>query len=281
MDQLGRRQLAFNATSRDHWEAFAEHRQRLTAVLARRATAGGSRLCILGAGNTNDLDLTALLSTHREVHLVDIDSESLVSGVTRQGVANHPRLRLHGGVDVTATLGILSDRTPMSELGHADFDAMAAWPASRSALVLPGEFDRVASTCLLTQILETAAHSLGKGHHQLAEAEAALRTGHLRLMARLAAPGGEGVLVTEVVSSRILAKLPDFTAKELAALLPGLRRKGDHFRAVHPSQLLAALRADPSLGPLVASVASLRPWRWRLHDETYLVGAVAFRLVRR
>ena len=86
-------------------------------------------------------------------------------------------------------------------------------------------FDRVASTCLLTQILETAAHSLGKGHHQLADVEAALRAGHLRLMARLAAPGGEGVLVTEVVSSRILSKLPDLTAKELADMLPGLRRR--------------------------------------------------------
>jgi len=278
MDHLGRRQVAFNASSRDQWEAFAEHRQNLMAVLARTTNVGQTRLCVLGAGNTNDLDLTALLATHREVHLVDIDPESLLSGVTRQGVVNHPRLHLHGGVDVTATLGILSGRTPMAELGNADFDAMRAWPAARTALVLPGEFDRVVSTCLLTQILETAAHSLGKGHHQLPDAEAALLAGHLRLMARLAAPGGEGVLVTEVVSSRILAGLPALSAKELAELLPGLKRKGDHFRAVHPSQLLAALRADRSLGPLVASVVQLRPWRWRLHDETYLVGGMAFRL---
>ena len=281
MDRLGRRQVAFNATSRDQWEAFAEHRRCLTAVLAREATAGRSRLCVLGAGNTNDLDLTALLSAHREVHLVDIDSEALVRGAERQGVAKHPRLHLHGGVDVTATLGVLSGRTPMSELGPADFDAMAAWPASRTALVLPGGFDRVASTCLLSQILETAAHSLGRDHHQLADAQAALRAGHLRLMARLAAPGGEAVLVTDVVSSQILAELPALDAKELAGLLPGLRGKGDHFRGVHPRQLLAALRADPSLGPLVASVALLAPWRWRLHDETYLVAAMAFRLAPR
>ena len=203
MDRLGRRQVAFNATSRDQWEGFAEHRRCLTAVLVREATVGRSRLCVLGAGNHNDLDLTALLSAHREVHLVDIDSAALVRGAARQGVANHPRLHLHGGVDVTATLGILSGRTPMSELGPADFDAMAAWPASRTALVLPGGFDRVASTCLLSQILETAAHSLGRDHHQLADAQAALRAGHLRLMARLAAPGGEAVLVTDVVSSQM------------------------------------------------------------------------------
>ena len=66
----------------------------------------------------------------------------------------------------------------------------------------------MASTCLLSQILETAAHSLGKDHRQLADARAALLAGHLRLMARLAAPGGEAVLVTEVTSSEMLAELP-------------------------------------------------------------------------
>ena len=278
MDRLGRRQVVINATSQDQWEAFAEHRRCLTSALAREATAGRSRLCVLGAGNANDLDLTALLSAHREVHLVDLDSEALARGAERQGVAKHPRLRLHGGVDVTATLGILSYATPMSDLGPADFDAMLAWPASRTAMVLPGGFDRVASTCLLSQILETAAHALGRGHRQLAEAEAALRAGHLRLMARLAAPGGEAILVTEVVSSHMLAELPALTAEGLAGLLTGLGRKGNHFRGVHPRQLLAAVRADPSIGPLVADAAPLRPWRWRLHDRTYLVGAISFRL---
>ncbi len=177
LDHLDRCQVDTNATSRDQWKGFAEHRRCLTAALAREAPAGRSLLCVLGAGNANDLDLTALLSTHREVHLVDIDSEALSGGAERQGVASHPRLRLHGGVDVTAALGVLSDRTPMSELVPADFEAMAAWPASRTAMVLPGGFDRVASTCLLSQILETAAHSLGKGHRQLADAEAALRRG--------------------------------------------------------------------------------------------------------
>jgi hypothetical protein len=166
----------------------------------------------------------------------------------------------------------------MSELVPADFEAMAAWPTSRTAMVLPGGFDRVASTCLLSKILETAAHSLGKGHRQLADAEPALRAGHLRLMARLAAPGGEAVLVTDVVSSHMLAALPALPAEALAGLLTRLGRKGNHFRGVHPRQILAALRSDPSLGPLVAAMAQLTPWRWRLHNWTYLVGAVRFRL---
>ncbi len=278
LDRLGRRQVDINATSRDQWEGFAEHRRRLTAALVRETPVERSRLCVLGAGNANDLDLPALLSTHREVHLVDIDDEALARGAERQGVAGDPRLRLHGGVDVTAALGVLADRTPTSELAAADFEAMAAWPASRTAMVLPGGFDRVASTCLLTQILETAAHSLGKSHRQLGDAEAALRSGHLRLMARLAAPGGEALLVTDVVSSQMLAELPALPAEALAGLSTRLGREGNHFREVHPRQILAALRSDPSLGPRVASVAQLTPWRWQLHDRTYLVAAIRFRL---
>ena len=278
LDRLGRRQVDINTTSRDQWEGFAEHRRCLTAALSRGASAERSRLCILGAGNANDLDLTALLSAHRELHLVDIDSEALSGGAKQQGVADHPRLRLHGGVDVTATLGVLSDRTPTSELVPAEFEAMAAWPASRTAMILPGGFDRVASTCLLSQILETAAHSLGKDHRQLADTEAALRAGHLRLMARLTAPGGEAVLVTDVVSSQMLTELPTLPAEALAGLLTKLGRNGNDFRAVHPRQILAALRADSSIRPHVAAVAQLTPWRWRLHDRTYLVGAIRFRL---
>jgi hypothetical protein len=281
MDTLGRRQVAFNASSRDQWDGFAEHRQRLTAVLARKAMVDGSRLCVLGAGNANDLDLVTLLAAHREVHLVDIDSEALARGAERQQVARHPRLWLHGGVDVTATLGLLSDLTPISELGPSDFNAMAEWPAARAELLLPTGFDCVASTCLLTQILETAAHSLGQGHRQLTEAQAALRAGHLRLMARLAAPAGKAVLVTDVVSSKTLAELPALNQEELAGLLPRLGRTSNHFRGVHPRELLAALRADPSIGSRLAAASPLKPWRWRLHDQTLLVVAIDFRLAPR
>jgi hypothetical protein len=280
MERLGLRQIAMNATSRDQWNTFAEHRRLVSAALIRDAKPGRSRLCILGAGNSNDLDLTALLAAHREVHLVDIDSEALSHGVERQGVAKHPRLRLHGGLDTTAMLGLMSDWTPTSELRIADFDAMASWPTSRTALVLPGGFDRVASTCVMSQILETAAHALGRDHRQLDDAQAALTAGQLRLMTRLTAPGGEVLVVTDVARSEMIPELADLPARDLAGLLTDLGRKGNHFRRVHPRQLMAVVRADPCIGPLVAAAGLHRPWRWRLHDQTYLVAAISFRLAQ-
>lgn len=96
-------------------------------------------------------------------------------------------------------------------------------------------------------------------------------------MARLAAPGGEGMLVAEVVSSDTLEGLAEMPEGDLAGLLRYLGRSGNHFRGVHPWQLLAAMRADPSVGPLAAA-APLAPWRWRLLGRTYLVGGMGFRL---
>lgn len=275
-DPLAGRQAAFNVSSRGQWAAFAEHRRRVTGLLAAGARPGGSRLCVLGAGNANDLELPALLAAHRAVHLVDLDADALAQGAAGQGVAGHPGLRLHGGVDATATLGVLAGWSPLSAPSPADLAALAAWPAARVAAALPGGFDRVASTCLLSQILETAAHALGRRHRHLAAVEAALVAGHLRLLARLAAPGGEVLLVAEVVSSDTLPALPALPPGDLAGLLPTLARAGNHFRGVHPRQLLAALRGDPAVGPLAAA-SPLAPWRWRLHDRTYLVSGVSFR----
>src|SRR5690348_15383718 len=65
-------QIAFNAETRDHWDAFAGHRAKVTGLLTSGGLPGASRLCVLGAGNCNDVDLAALLRAHREVHLVDV-----------------------------------------------------------------------------------------------------------------------------------------------------------------------------------------------------------------
>src|SRR5262249_19148251 len=97
-----RHQAVNNASSRSGWERYAAHRRVVTSLLTS-GTAGG-RLCVLGAGNGNDLDLPALLKAFREVHLVDLDAEALTFGTTFQKVAGHPGLRTHeidvAGVDV-------------------------------------------------------------------------------------------------------------------------------------------------------------------------------------
>src|SRR4051794_33231597 len=84
------RHAGFNAASLDQWDGFACHRRKVTGLLVADADRGRTRLCVLGSGNCNDLDLPALLDAHRDVTLVDVDAEALARGVARQGVAGHP-----------------------------------------------------------------------------------------------------------------------------------------------------------------------------------------------
>ena len=272
------RQAAFNAASRDQWDGFSAHRRKVSALLGAGASPRPTRLCVLGAGNCNDLDLPALLDAHREVHLVDLDAEALDRGVTRQGVINHPSLRRHGGVDLTGCLDAIATWSPLTPIGPADLAALSDWPADRVGKALPGPFDRVASTCLLTQLIDTASHSLGDGHSQFGAVIRAIRSGHLRLLARLASSQSEAVLVNDVVSSDTFPTLSSFPEPDLPDLLIRLANAGNFIQGAHPKALITALRADPALCSKVTSLESTPPWLWRLHARHYLVWALTFRM---
>jgi hypothetical protein len=125
MNDPKRLQAALNSASQTQWDAFASHRRQVTALLMTGADPGRTRLCVLGAGNGNDLDLSALLRAHREVHLVDLDPEALIRGARRQGVEEHPSLYRHGGVDVTSMLDAIATWSPRTPIPPAD---RASWP---------------------------------------------------------------------------------------------------------------------------------------------------------
>ncbi|CAN5845802.1 hypothetical protein BH23PLA1_BH23PLA1_01080 [soil metagenome] len=277
-EDLRGRQVAFNASSRDQWEGFARHRQAVSALLGAAESGGRTRLCVLGVGNGNDLDLPALLAAHREVHLVDLDAEALARGVARQGVENLDGLHLHGGLDVTGMLDALETWSPSSEITPAALEALVHWPADWVGLALPGPFDRVASTCLLSQLINTAYQAIGEKHPRFRAVVRAIRTGHLQLLARLATPGGSATLITDVVSSEIFPPLATIPEAEFERLLPRLAIERKHIQGVHPAALLATLRNDPDLGSLLTSLETFRPWRWQLHARQYLVWAMRFRI---
>lgn len=269
------RQASFNAASRGEWDAFAGHRRHVSALLG---AAGSGRLCVLGAGNCNDLDLPALLHAYREVTLVDLDPAALARGAERQGVADHPSLRRLGGVDVTGMLDAVAGWSPRSPVGPADLAALAEWPAGRVAQALPGPFDVVASTCLLSPLIGNAFHAVGEAHPEFLAVVQAIRAGHLRLLTRLAAPGGTAVLITDVASTDTfptLANLPDAALADLPARLARERRL---FHGVDPAVLLTAFRRDPALSARVAGLEPVSPWRWQLHGRTYLVWALKCRV---
>lgn len=267
------RQAALNASSRGQWEGFAGHRGKVSALLKAVSHSGTTRLCVLGVGNGNDLELPALLRAHREVHLVDLDSESLRRAAARQGVADHPGLRLFGALDLTGMLDAVAAWSPTAPIPSADLEALAAWPAGRVGLALPGPYDLVASTCLLRPLVGNAFHAVGEAHPQFAAAVRAIRAGHLRLLTRLTMPGGTAVLITDVASTDTVPDLASVSEPALSGLFPRLAREGRFFHGVDPSAVLTVLRQDPSR----LALEPIPPWRWNLHGRVYLVWAVLYR----
>ena len=270
MDDPRARESRFNRASSGQWEGFEGHRREVSALLAR----GSGRLGVLGAGNANDLDLVGLLDAYREVHLVDLDPEALARGVERQGVAGRPGLARHGQLDLTGMMDAMAGWSPSVEVSRAELDALVDWPCNRVGLALPGPFDVVASTCLLSPLVGNAHHALGEGHPQLDEVALAIRLGHLRLLAGLARPGGRVVLITDVATSE---RCPEIAAQVGP---PGLAQVADlaasHrlIRGVNPFTIAGLMRRDPSLSTRLARVELHAPWHWRLHRRAYLVCAI-------
>jgi hypothetical protein len=273
MNPLVEYQLAFNRSSQGNWEPFRSHRERLTRLLVGCAPASPGRLCVLGAGNCNDLDLPPLLAAYRELHLVDLDAAALRFGVERQGVADRRGLVLHGGVDVTGILEALAAWPPDSVLPT---EAVAAWgvvPVRRVGAALPGGFDVAASACLLSQLVSALVHRLGDGHPNFLALLQAVRAGHLRLLCDLLAPGGCGVLATDVVASTAFPGLADVADADWPRVLERLARERNFFHGLNPAVLEARLRAEPGL----AGVEVLTPWAWDFGPHAYLVWAARFR----
>jgi hypothetical protein len=148
------------------------------------------------------------------------------------------------------------------------------WPARRVGLALPGPFDSVASTCLLSQLIGNAHHAIGEGHSQLGPVVRSIRLGHLRLLASLVRPGGRLTLITDVASSDWCPGLADLPESSLSGLLPRLAAEVGLIRGVNPAEILALFRRDRVLASRLRDVRMMPPWRWRLHDRVYLVCAI-------
>ncbi len=274
MNPLIQRQIAFNLSSSDAWNVFASHRNQVTSMLKQGSDL--SRLCILGAGNCNDLDLPALVQAHPEVHLVDIDADALVQGTTRQNLANHANLHFHWDIDLTGTIDRMAHWSPTSILSEADITACIDAPTG-CLEKLPGPFEVVASTCLLSQLIKMIVDTIGEHHPQFLEVIQAIRLGHLRLLLQLLNSGGLGVLITDVVSSDSYPPLTSVPTQNLSQVLVQLVRQGNFFHGVNPAAIVHLFRQDPVLSQQVATLEPVGPWRWNFGPRHYAVIAVKFR----
>jgi hypothetical protein len=255
-------QVAANASGSENRQSFEGHRRKVTALLLERALSRDARLCLLGAGNANDVDLEALLGSYAEVHLVDLDPEALTRAKASVPTALAPRLVGHAPVDVSGALDKLEDWrafrvTPEELMGHADSTARALLQATG------GPFEVVASTCLLTQIQRAPVAILGDSHRLFEAVRHTMTVTHLRVLHALTRPGGTGVLITDV-SADAIAPLPEEDEKaNFVPLVSRLAKQGAIFQVAQPELIRAIAKDDPVLSKGSQASRVLDAWIWQ------------------
>ena len=274
MNPLVRVQIENNATTASAWASFAAHRNRVTGLLQARSAA--SRLCVLGAGNCNDFDIGELLASHAEIHLVDLDPNALSGGIARQNVNAHRSIHTHAPFDLSGRLEAMASWRPSAPVADADVERCIRC-ATEVASELPGPFQLTASNCVLSQLIDAMTDAIGASHPRFADLVAAVRLGHLRLMASLTSPGGAAVLITDVVSSDTCPELQAATDWDLPGLLAQVVGARNFFHGTSPTVLAAVLHSDAILRSCFLPPEWIRPWVWNLGPRLYLVHAVVLR----
>jgi hypothetical protein len=231
-------------------------------LLTERARTPDARLCLLGTGNGNDVDLDVLLERYAEVHLVDLDAGALARAAARVTGPNASKLVLHAPVDVSGVLDKLErwsamQLTPEELMGHPQATSRAILQATG------GPFDVVASTCLLTQIQRAPVAVLGDGHRLFEAVRHTLTVTHLRVLHALTRPGGTALLVTDVSADRITSLPDDDPTTDFAPLVSALVLERNVFQVANPDLMRSIAKDDPVLARDVAVSPLLGAWFWQ------------------
>jgi hypothetical protein len=263
-----RRQRQLNLETRDGWHTFAPHREHLTELVIR--TGDGGRLAVLGAGNCNDLELERLLAHYEQVTLVDVDRESLSTGVRRQGLEPGAALRLRAPVDAGS-----GDAARLLVKGAAVTTQTVA--RSRAHAISDAPFDVAVSTCLLTQLVLARVDEYGQSHPRCLDLVQLERSVHLQLLSELVRPGGRAALVSDLVSSDTAPHLLQLTEAQLPDAMHELVLAKNFFTGLNPYIIAEELRTEAHYGADPERVTLHPPWWWPLTDERgYLVFAISF-----
>jgi hypothetical protein len=275
LDFINEEQIRRNQDSRAGWELYTEHRQTVTFLLTQNLPTQMGRLCLLGAGNCNDVDLKQLRSFFSEIHLVDLDVEALQVGCQAQGMDEDTGIVYHGGIDVTGILPLIDGWRPDKPTPE-NLVTTALQVAARTNLFgLPaGTFDVVASTGLLTQLIDQLSLTLGTQHPRFVNLMTQVRMQHLLLMLELLKPKGISWLFTEIVSSLTCPELLTVAPADLMPLVTSCINQTNFFTGCNPAVINQLYQRDPVLKASVQNVFVSRPWLWKYIHRLYAVCAV-------
>jgi len=253
------------------WIRSAGHRDRVTRILT--ASAGTrSSLCVLGAGNLNDLDLGWLLQLYHEVHLVDLDVDAVHAGLARQGCSGSG-VQVHGPIDLSGILARLPTGHPPGERAEALRELLT----HHRCVVPAAPFDVTVSAGLLTQLLQSVVDS-SLAPDAVVPVSLALRDKHLADLVHCTRPGGTLVLITDVVATTTAPQLLAAAPADLEERMAELVASRNFFTGTNPYRIVALLEEDDRFRHTATAVRLLQPWLWRVTaDRQHLTCAILAR----
>jgi hypothetical protein len=263
-------QVERNLESKDRWGLYYSHRQKILEIIRSKSSSNSDKICILGAGNCNDLNLNILANQFKEVHLVDLDGQAIRNGISRQGLDYCSRLHVHGTVDLTNSLWFLSKFNQEIKPSESEVKQFIQESNFYLNLYTSESFDVVVSVCILTQLINTTIYSLGHNHPCLFDFILMTRNYHLKYLTNLLKPKGWGLLITDIVSSDSFAKMESIPEESFPNTVNQLIINQNFFHGVNPYKISAMLSSDP----LLSKVRMLRPWRWSFGPRVYAVCAI-------
>ena len=273
-----------NRETRSRWNEYTDHRQIVTRLLLGLASPSHTALCLLGAGNCNDLNLVELTGGYKNVHLVDIDDEALSYASGQVSNASHSftshsfsgessQLVVHPALDVSGVTADLEAWKGKADVNDKDF-AHAMAQAKHAAPSVEGEpFDVVVSCCLLSQLIDSVVLTKTEGRPRFMDLLFAVRNRHLQLLWHWTKPGGVVVLVTDFVSSSTFPQLAVMTSAQLSAAFPQMIEQRNFFTGTNPVAVRDILQGLGTAGP--ADISG--PWVWPVGARIFAVCAVVAR----
>jgi hypothetical protein len=286
MTDLTARQIARNRETRSQ-PSFASHREHVMWLIAEALTEltasnelnhrsdDAPTLTVFGPGNCQDIDLAVLATQFCEIRLVDIDGDAVDNAISK--LERHVARRIH----VSAPCDIAS---PLMELEGFDGLAEDQQTANLAAIestsfprMLPVS-DIVVSTCILSQLIDSAIQLVAPDSSNLLPLIQAVRRGHLTRMLNLTAHEGCALLITDLVSSDTVPDLKTTPPAELPDLMFRCLQSGNFFSGLNPAVVQHDLQHHPACVELCTFSRIFPPWHWHLGPRCFAVYAA--RMVR-
>jgi len=262
---------------------YAGHQQQIMSLIQQCSTASTlehAAIAVLGAGNCHDIDLVQLATRFVTIRLLDIDRAALVYGAAAQqairdqsGNSRPLPLELIAPLDLASPLASLPTDAATSDANLREIAESLQAPFSE--LPCPAS-DVVVSACVLSQINSALLNLMTERHPQFLMLLQSLRRGHFLRMLQLLKPGGQGIFVSDVVSSESTPAIKKVTDAELPQLLAHCLSTGNFFSGLNPGIILQDFQTCPEIASRCRDVQIHAPWRWQMGPRTYAVFAITF-----